>query len=113
MTKKCLDEIPYNEHRVFVTWENCSLRQWLNNEIFNTAFTDEEKASIISSVLSDKVFVLSREEVLKYLPDETDRQCIPTEYSLNRGTYVNDRGLCAWWTRDSAPNAKAVYLSSY
>ncbi len=51
MTKKCIDEIPYNEHIDNVTWENCSLRQWLNNEFFNTAFTDEEKASIIPAVL--------------------------------------------------------------
>ena len=113
MTKKCVDEIPYNGRRENVTWENCSLRQWLNNEFFNTAFTDEEKASIIPAVLSDKVFALSREEVLRYLPDETDRQCVPTEHSLNRGTYVNGSGLCAWWTRDEDKNSQAVYLSSY
>ncbi len=115
MTKNCIDEIPYNEHRVNVTWENCSLRKWLNDKFLflNVAFTVEEQDSMLPVVLSDKVFVLNREEVLQYLPNETDRQCVPTDYSIHRGTYVNDGGLCAWWTRDPAPNAQAVYMSSY
>ena len=114
MTKKCIDEIPYNERRANVTWETCTLRKWLNAEFLNTAFTLKEQASIIPTALSDKVFVLDRDEVMKYLPDEKDRQCVPTEYSCERGTYINESGLCAWWTRSPGKsNNEAIYLSSY
>lgn len=114
ITKKCIDEIPYNERRTNVTWESCTLRKWLNDQFISTAFTNDEKGSIIPAVLSDKVFMLDRNEVIKYMPNETDRQCEPTDYAQSRGTYTNESGLCAWWTRSPGQNnSQAVYLSSY
>lgn len=120
ITKKCIDEVPYNERRANVTWETCTLRKWLNSEFLNAAFTPEEQNLIIPAVMSDKIFILDRDEVIKYMPNETDRQCVPTDYAYHRGIYINGNGLCAWWTRSAEKSGKsgksgsqASYLSSY
>lgn len=38
-----LETLPWNKVQTAVTWENCSLREWLNGEFFDMAFTDWEK----------------------------------------------------------------------
>ena len=42
----------YNEEYVDVTWETCTLRQWLNNDFYNE-FSEEEKAYIAKTKLSN------------------------------------------------------------
>ncbi len=77
-----LDAIPYNEEKVNVTWENCSLRKWLNDVFYNVAFTNEEKATIMETLVVndsgfiwttsggndtyDKVYLLSLREIEEY-----------------------------------------------
>lgn len=80
-----LDLLPYNDTQEKVTWETCSLRNWMNNEFYNNAFSEEEKGRILEVNLTnpdnvawaaykviggedtkDKVFALSFEEVEKY-----------------------------------------------
>ena len=39
----------YNDTKVDVTWESCSLRKWLNEDFYNSAFSDEEKNRIVVS----------------------------------------------------------------
>lgn len=103
-----------------VTWENCSLRKWMNNDFFNSAFSDEEKAMIPEVTLvnggneyygtpaqndtQDKVFCLSVDEVLKYFGESTYTTedgayghyektiCIPTQYAIDNHveTYAMD-----------------------
>ncbi len=66
--------------REFVSWANCELRTWLNNDFYDTVFSDEDKSWIITTTVSpayvgdydtdpaggvsveDKVFILSVEE---------------------------------------------------
>lgn len=71
------------------TWEKCSLRQWLNEDFFNNAFSDEEKDCIILSDLvnsdnivektlggnntQDNVFILSYDETSKYFYGNAER----------------------------------------
>ena len=65
-----LDCQPYHNNPEWVTWENCSLRQWLNHDFMNQAFTtDQQKAIQVSTLTSefgnpteDRVFILSDEE---------------------------------------------------
>ncbi len=82
ISRYVLDSVQYNETREEVTWENCSLRSWLNNDFYNTAFDDGMKASINTVTIdnegntllgtlggndtSDKIFALSVSEILKY-----------------------------------------------
>ena len=39
ITKDAIDCKPYNYEMRNITWENCTLRQWLNNEFINQAFS--------------------------------------------------------------------------
>lgn len=64
---KNLDVKAYNDKEGKCTWKNSSLRKWLNNDFCNTAFSNDEKAAIISTEIdegtTDKVFLLSLDEV--------------------------------------------------
>ena len=42
-----LDAQPYNKERACVTWEECTLRTWLNGTFLNKAFTAQEQAGIV------------------------------------------------------------------
>ncbi|MGN0325723.1 MAG: DUF6273 domain-containing protein [Lachnospiraceae bacterium] len=44
-----LDCQPYHEMYEEITWENCTLRSWLNSEFYNTAFSEEEQAVIANT----------------------------------------------------------------
>ena len=66
------------------SWDNSSLRGWLNQEFVQTAFSNEELSIIITSNdTSYLVFCLSKEEVLEYLPSANERICIPTAYAMS------------------------------
>ena len=54
LSKYGLDNKPYNSADKDVTWETCSLRAWLNDSFFNTAFSmNEQKAILITTVAND------------------------------------------------------------
>lgn len=106
----------YNEERVNVTWEDCTLREWLNIDFINSAFNSTEKASIPTvtvpadknpsydtnsgSATQDKVFLLSANEANRYFASNVARKCGPTEYALANGADVNsNNGNCWWWLR--------------
>lgn len=72
-----LDAMPFNESGI-ATWENCSLRNWLNSTFLNEAFTETEQNAIQNSTVFtqgdviletadittiDKVYVPSAEDV--------------------------------------------------
>lgn len=82
MSVYLLDCVPYHESYSSITWENCTLRQWMNDEFYNGAFTESEKKYIQASYLKnednpyygteggndteDKVFALSLAEAEQY-----------------------------------------------
>ena len=80
-----LDIQPYNKQQTPVTWEQCTLRTWLNDTFFNNAFTAEEQDAILTTLVkndksqcyekwqyvecnrtNDKIFLLSFAEMTKY-----------------------------------------------
>lgn len=110
-----LDCQPYNTEYINITWEKCSLRQWLNEEFYHAAFTESERASIPAVAVTagknstlaisagndtqDNVFLLSRNEVKEYFDEENSIVHGATPYAVAEGTIVNDDGNCAWWLR--------------
>ncbi|MBQ4226117.1 MAG: hypothetical protein II664_07375, partial [Oscillospiraceae bacterium] len=40
-------DMPYNDSKTDITWENCSLRRWLNEDFYNEKFTEGEKSMIV------------------------------------------------------------------
>lgn len=119
ITKDAIDCKPYNNEMQDITWEECSLRQWLNNEFINQAFSKEEQNEIILTNISnpnnanrstnggnnthDKIFLLSIDEAEKYFKGNKDRECKPTNFAKQQGAWtcqINEYlANCCWWLR--------------
>ena len=121
ISDKALDCQLYNVKYDVVTWKTCTLRKWLNDDFFNSAFTDAEKMCIPTVTVSadknpkystysgkitkDKIFLLSTKEAEKYFVDDEERKCIPTDYAIAQGVYISDEhsvngtATCWWWLR--------------
>ena len=113
ISKYCLDAKPYNQEYTGITWENCTLRKWLNGDFINAAFTQEEQNKILpvtnqnpNNVLfgtsggnptRDKVFLLSIDEADRLFKNDEARICKPTAYAKERGAYVDDDSGNGWW----------------
>ena len=109
-------------------WKNSEIRNWLNGDFYNKAFTDQDKKYINLSNLSDvgtsdNVFLLSKEEAEKYFANDTARQCKATDYAVKNGAWVGSgswldggvsrKGYSKWWLRSPFPNLRdfAYFLS--
>ncbi len=116
VSEYALDCLPDNQWSSDDSWEEYALRPWLNHVFFNKAFSDREKNQLLftdmkaeikndASILpgtgeDDLVFLLSFQEVNKYL-DTENRQCDATAYAVYRGAYVSDnKNSTIWWLRD-------------
>ena len=118
ISKYVLDTVQYNTEYTGVTWETCSLRNWLNRDFYERAFSAEEKMSIMNKKVTadknpeydafvgrdtaDNVFLLSITEVNKYFKDNESRMCAPTGYAAKKGAdtksnYKVDGQACCWW----------------
>ena len=113
ISKYALNCKQYNTSKTDVTWETCTLREWLNNSFINTAFSVKEKAMIPTVTVSadknpdystnpgnatqDQVFLLSITEANKYFNSKDARQCEPTDYAVANGDRESDN--CSWWLR--------------
>ena len=111
-----LDAQPYNTNSTSVTWEKCTLRTWLNNDFLNTAFTQAQQEAILTTSVkneenpwhrtdsgrdtSDKVFLLSIEEVETIFLSNKDRVAMNTAYAEAQGGHTRmftEAG--EWWLR--------------
>ena len=77
-----------------------SVREWLNGEFFDTAFTSAEKEKILTAKLGseifDKVFLPSYDEISAL--SDSDRAASGTDYAKAMGLYSAD-GNSFWWLR--------------
>ena len=118
LAEKDIGYMAYNSKKTLledVTWETCTLRRWLNNDYYNSVFSEAEKAVIIESELHnpdnpkhhslsrggndtrDKIFLLSIEEAEKYFKDNEDRAT-----------------GCWWWLRSpGSAGTEAAGIYSY
>ena len=136
VSKQALAWQQYNTSYTDVTWENCTLRKWLNGTFLNNAFSTEEQAQIQNTTVSadnnpqystnpgnattDKVFLLSINEVEKYFNSNEARKCAPTAYAEAQGVWTSDTyktpsgaATCWWWLRSPGSNqdeAAGVYV---
>ena len=99
-----------------------SIRAWLNDDFYNTAFSSSQKASILTSELDnkaystsyseydsettyDKVFLLSWSEIQNTaygFSSNSARQAKGTDYAKCQGLYVNSSNECSYWRLRSA-----------
>lgn len=108
-----LDSIRYHATNESVTWETCSIRSWLNDVFYYTAFSGEEREKIIAAevlpdinpdygtnpgnVTTDYVFLLSLSQTLEYFPSKTDRLLYPTAYAVAQNAWKDSGTGTGWW----------------
>lgn len=115
-----LDAQPYNAEYTEVTWENCTLHAWLNDDFLNRAFTAEEQAAILLTDVDnsdaqgysgwattggndtqDRIFLLSYAEANRYFDiiygddDNLQSRVTPTVYAAAQGAWTSDSSKTA------------------
>ena len=129
ISESLLDCKKYNEILENVTWETCTLRNWLNTEFMNRAFSSEERNKLSrvkipnpdnptcgikgGNPTEDYVFCLSIDEAKKYFGGNEDRKAKPTAYARKNGCYVNsDYGTGWWWLHSpGSDSSSAAYVN--
>jgi len=132
ITEDIIEERKYNEQWTGITWETCDLRTYLN-DAFLKKFTKEQQGQIIEKRISnpdnlwydtkggretsDKIFLLSLEEVDRYFGNSGDYLNIRRK-DYDNGKYIADsmgryfsnshdskrvanygNKVCWWWLR--------------
>ena len=123
ISKYVLDAKAFNDERITVTWESCTLRQWLNNGFFNKAFTETEQALIRKVIVTadknlqnstaepgndtlDQVYLLSVSEAKRWFESDKDRVAYPTDVAASNGArYWVDEESVFWWLRTPGSNS--------
>lgn len=126
ISRYALDVQPYHEEPVEITWEESSLRKWLNDDFYNSAFSEAEKAMIIpahnenpildgqsvdETATDDMVYLLNNTEAGQLFGSDDARRAEATAYAVQRGADLED-GYASWWLRSSGydlRNAAYVY----
>lgn len=115
-----IEVLPFSEDKNNDTWENSSIRKWLNSTFYDTAFTDAEKEVILTKTVyndehennpkwgrdgsqdtEDKVFLLSADDYLYYF--SKNEKTAYTDYAIDKANKFLDTGT--WWLR--SPGKKA------
>ena len=108
-----IDNTLYHKRGQVLSWKDCTLRKWLNTVFIEKAFSVSEASRFLetertktrnifydtedSPHCSDKVFLLSVEEVKKYLGTREKTGCRPTPYAREKGVFTSE--YCLWWIR--------------
>ena len=144
MSDKLLDNMPYNYKGVLVegddgekeydyscTWENSTIREWLNTDFYNTAFSSNEKEAIVESDVvneknpsydtdsgnntKDKVFILSITEAMsdkygfsKDGQTSQTRMADITTYAKKNQISSGCDATGRWWLRTSGDSMRCA-----
>lgn len=122
-----LDQKPFHDTNTDITWADCSLRSWLNEDFYHNAFTPEEQLMIPMTLVEnpdnsaagtkggadteDHVYILSFNELVVfancgYIPYI---YTAPTPYAASRGVETHTSwGTCCWWLRSPGAQQNCV-----
>lgn len=101
-----------------------SIRKWLKEDFYNTAFTSAQKQNILPTTLdnsaystdyskydsvstTDNVFLLSYSEAQNAsygFTDNTSSKAVGTDYAKAQGLWANSSNKCSFWRLRSASN---------
>ena len=128
ITEKLIDCVKYHTKRTDITWETCTLRQWMNRDFIHKAFSSSEQGKIATvtnqnpnnpkfgtkggNATQDKIFALSINEAEKYFRNNDDRRAAPTGFAIKNGAWVSDNYSLPngektgwWWLRSPGSNS--------
>ncbi|MDR0818076.1 MAG: DUF6273 domain-containing protein [Oscillospiraceae bacterium] len=122
----------YNSKNEETIWENSSIRKWLNDEFYNSVFSDSQRAAILETDIEnkanpntgvgggvntkDKVFLLSYDEANKYFSNDGSREA---EYNATEAQYsalakaLADKSVSENWYYKVTYDEAIGELSSY
>lgn len=84
-------------------YQNSDLQRWINGEFLELYFVPEEREKI------KKVSIPTIDEIGKWLPQNADRICVPSNEARVNGAAVfssyNDMETCAYWLADTGRKA--------
>ena len=117
LSRSVLDRQRFNRKDRKVTWETCTLREWLNETFLQEAFLPNEQEKILAVNVyanqeswvakpgrskEDRVFVLSVAEAEQLFSSDSERICLPSAYAVQQGVFAWNPDLgggCDWWLR--------------
>ena len=104
---------------VATSWENSTLRKWLNEDFYDMTFSVEEQRKIVNAKVQDfkndneygkttldNVFILNINQVYEYFDNDDDRATVSTEYAKAQKKYSTD----SYWLINSSSNELYKYL---
>ncbi len=127
MADRCLNRKKYNEVSAGLTWNNCTLRSWLNcyDSSYNTAnidysadgflssaFSTEERDSVQKGYLGDYVYLASSSEVTNETYGFLADLGTASETRIAKNTdFTNSKDesfqSCFWWVREPVVTTRA------
>lgn len=129
ISRYALDCTSYDAHYTAGIWETCTLRNWLNKNFLNAAFSSMEQTMIPTVTVAadknpahgvdygkatqEKVFLLSITEANNYFKTDSARRCKPTAYAKARFAETNSSGCCRWWLRTPGNELKSAAFTNY
>ncbi len=127
LSQDVLVRLQYHPQESGATWKDCTLRQWLNDDFYHAAFSEEElkRVCLTRNVnednptygtdggedTDDHVFLLSLSEAEKYFASDEERQCefsaavnmiVDQEPSVQKGIFETEDPYGydrRWWLR--------------
>ena len=118
ISEEIIEMRPYNYQVEETTWEQCTLRQYLNSEFYNklgdvkSAISETQNSNLNNQwfgtkggkVTSDKIFLLSLDEVCRYFGDSSEylKKGSTEDYYVISDSNDDDRiakynGKESWW----------------
>lgn len=139
LSRHIIDAKVFYPDCIYTCWEKSSVRKWLNDTFYNHAFDEDERDLIANSKIytpdcsgfepcganetTDKVFLLSADEVKKYLYGKDYLHSQPTQSALKNSKDLSDFASLLslydnmdnfwWWLRTpgSEPNNMGIVWS--
>ena len=136
ISEEVLDYQPYDTSDEYdVPWSKSTLREWLNHEFYDSAFSETESSAILETRISgysgasaqgsgtvyhdlvdgDKVYILSEREASQFFAKTDDIFAAATQYAQQLGLKTTRTGIykarVSWWPSSfsKGPSSTAPY----
>lgn len=117
-----LDGMAFNDAEGECSWNDSSIKAWLNNEFLNTAFTEEERAQLVPVDGEDSDALISLVSVEQAKGCDSDLALYATPYAQKQGVAATWRitnnknevvkdGCAEWWLRNDETNDWAPIIA--
>ena len=102
LSKHGIESSVYHNKSTEIAWKDSKLYKFLNEELYENAFSENEKNSIATNPdTGEKVSLLSADEALDLLTDNYERQIFVTSYAKKKGVNVNELSKIDTWNHEN------------